>query len=312
MSNKNRWSYDRYALVLQGHEDIPSLRRTVSGFEPSDGYDLRKFHDWSKSRKARVRDYYARVTDLLAQPRELIRIRNKVLKRRAQEAYHGEHASKSFKVIFLPYDPPIGSDGEILKPKIRAKGDGIVVERGDGGHVEYLFDQYALATEPEAEIERGTDFITANGGTLFYVQCGQFQTLNGSDAGIIQDKVLKWISKYDGVSSITTGRHKGDAAADHYYGDWLKAIKGIRIGEESAIDAQRKIRAGMDEAKKRKSESKRSSEAMVEVMRAMRKIEDRHTRFDFETMLKNSPHDRETLNIFKREIAKVTRRQNKK
>jgi hypothetical protein len=312
MSNKNIWSYERYALALQGHEDIPSLRRAVSGFEPSDGYDLRKFHGWTPARKARVRDYYERIVHMLAQPRTIIRPRNKEIKDALQKAYHGEYASKSFKQVFIPYVPPIGHDGEIIKERITYSRHGIEIHQGEGSRITYLFDQYALAADSDNEVQRAVDYLEKKGASLFYIQCGMFQTLNGSDGVIIKEKVLKWVSQYDGVKSLPKGRHRGDAPQAHFYGDWLRGISGFKIGTDSMLEMQKKIREGMAQAKERNNESKRSIIAMVEVMRAMRKIKDKHTRFDFEIMLKNSPHDRETLNIFKREIAKVTRRQNKK
>jgi len=313
MSNKsNRWSYERYALALQGHEDIPSLRKAVSGFEPGDGYDLRKFGEWSPARKARVRDYYDRIVHMLAQPRTIIRPRSTKTKDALQTAYHGEYASKSFKQVFIPYVPPIGHDGEILKERITYSQHGIEIHQGEGSRITYLFDQYALAADTDAEVRRAVEYLEKKGASLFYVQCGMFQTLNGATGGIIKEKVLKWVSQYDGVKPLVKGRHRGDSPQAHYYGDWLRGISGFKIGTDSMQEMQKKIREGMSAAKERNNESKRSSVIMAEVMRSIRKIEDRAVRFDFEVMLKHSPHDRETLNIFKREIAKVLRRQNKK
>lgn len=306
--NKNPvWSYERYALALQGHAGIPALRKTVEGFTPADGYDLRQFHNWTSSQKRRVRKYYDDVHLLLSQERRVVFPRNKAAKKKLQHAFHGDVASSKFKAVFVPYTTPILSTGEHLEGRITYTQAGIKIHNGEAVRHFEPFDQYALASDPETEVKRVTNLL--KGASLYYIQVNEFQTLNGGDAKIISNKVLKWIAQYDGVKALPKGRHYGERPEAHFYGDWLKGMVGYQIGEADIMSMNKKIIDGIKGAKERRHDQDMSVRAMSEVMKMIGKVKEKWVQEEFKIMLRHAPHDLETLNIFKREIAKVLRRQ---
>lgn len=248
--SSEKWSYGRYALALRGHDDMPALRRAVKGFTPDDGYDLRKFNEWTSARKKRVRKYYEDIHFLMAQERRIVYPRKKEVRDKLQHAFHGDVASKMFKAVFIPYVTPILSSGETHAGKITYTDAGIKIH--NGGNVRHFepFDQLALAKNPKKEIKRVTTLM--KGASLFYVQVNEFQTLNGAEVGAITDQVLKYVARYDGVKALPRGRHYGDRPKDHYYGDWLKGLVGYELGIVDIEEMNRKIVKGILDAKTRR------------------------------------------------------------
>ena len=253
MAKRKPWSNERYALAVKGYADIPGLRKLVKGFEASDRYDLRNIDEWTRAMKRRVRDYDERVHHLLAQERRIVYPRSNEKVKKLQEAFHGEVASKSFKAVFVPYVAPILASGETAEGRIKYSEHGITIENGHNTRHTYLFDHYALATEPDAELRRAFDWM--RNASLFYVQVNQFQTLNGKDEPNVTRQVKKWMSKYDGTTALTSGRHKGDNPAMHHYNQWMTGLVGYEFpADMDMIDVARTIAEGMTSAKKRRHE----------------------------------------------------------
>jgi hypothetical protein len=254
MAKRRPWSNERYALAVKGYADIPGLRKLVKGFESSDRYDLRKIDEWTRAMKRRVRDYDERVHLLLAQERRIVFPRDPEKIKKLQGAFHGDVASRSFKAVFVPYVAPLSATKERTEGKISYTTTGITIDHGFNRRHLVLFDQYALAVDPEAEVMRCLAVIP--NAELFYIQVNEFQTLNAGDAPNLARQVLKWVAKYDGRTELTSGRHKGDNPAQHHYSKWMKGVVGYEFPEGiDPMEIARKIYLGMKDAKKTRHEN---------------------------------------------------------
>lgn len=255
------WTAEKYRIALVGDE-LPGLRSTVKGFQAADGYDLRHIDSWSSAKKRRVRDYYERVHHLFAQERRVVRPRNKSNLRVLQDSFHGDIPSKQFTVAFVPYTDPkqLERKGKGLKPghtRIRYTKRGVVFDTGVYARHFEAFDKRALAKSPDNEIRRA---IKAMPGTrLYFVQAGQFQTLNGMSAGILTQKVKMLMMQYDGKKALpNSSGNRGDAPQHHKWQLWLEGIVGYSFPKSTDTNAMMwAIATGMKKAKERRAKQDR-------------------------------------------------------
>ena len=251
------WSAEKYRIAIQGDE-LPGLRSTVEGFNAKDGYDLRHIDSWTPSKKRRVRDYYEKVHHLLAQEKRIVRPRNKRNLRTLQDSFHGDIASKQFKVAFVPYTDPkqlhAKRSGLKSRPaRIRYTKRGIVFDTGAYARHFESFDKKRLAKNSDDEVKRA---IAAMPGTkLFFVQVGQFQTLNGMGPNIIRELIKKWMMQYDGRKQLpNSSGNRGDAPKHHRWQLWLEGIVGYSFPKSTDTNQmQRAITSGMKAAKARRA-----------------------------------------------------------
>lgn len=252
MSRKINWTKEKYKIALLG-DQLPGLRSTIKGFEASDGYDLRRIDDWSALQKRRVRDYYKRVHFLEAQERIIVRPRSGKNLKKLIEAFHGDIPSRNFKVAFVPYTQPKGLPGAKKRaPKIRYLKQGIAIDAGAYERLFVPFDKVALTEDAESEIQRVLSEMS--GAKLFFVQVGEFQTLNGKSAGLLTQQVLKFMHQYDGVKGLprSSGNY-GDAPMHHHWKYWLNGVVGYVFPKKMDINKiQKQISEGMAEAKRRR------------------------------------------------------------
>ncbi len=247
-----QWSDEKYRIALQGDE-LPGLRSTARGFGASDGYDLRKVDDWSPAKKRKVRDSYEKMYHLLAQSKRVVRPRSKQNLRTLQDSFHGDIPSREFKVAFVPYTDPTPLPGaKRSKPRIRYTQRGVVFDTGAYARHFEAFDKTALAKKPDAEIKRAIAQMPE--AKLFFIQSGQFQTLNGKSAGLIAQQVKQYMQQYDGKTPLPRGSgNRGDSPKSHHWKYWLEGIHGYSFGKRIDIGKmQRTIVDGMKEAKARR------------------------------------------------------------
>jgi hypothetical protein len=249
---KIKWDYAKYRAALKGDSEVPGLRSLIKGFEPEDRYNLSDFKSWTPGMRRRIRDYYDRVSALEAQERLIVRPRSPKNLDRLHGAFHGNIPSKKFKVAFVPYTTPTPlPGGKRTRPKIKYHKDGITLDVGPYSRNFAAFNKHALATDPRAEIQRVTGLMPD--AKLMFVQCGEYQTLNGRDEVTIQNQILKFMEKYDGVTQFKRGSGKyGDDPAAHAWYRWLNGVVGYSYTRKiSMMTMHRTILAGMAEAKKR-------------------------------------------------------------
>lgn len=254
MGKNVRWSRDKYRIAMQG-DTMPGLRSVVKGFEASDGYDLRRIDEWSPSQKRRVREYYKRMHGLLAQEKIVVRPRNKGNLDALQDAFHGDVPSKQFKVAFVPYTTPKGLPGAKKgAPKIRYLESGVSVDAGAYERLFVPFNKRALVKDTQKEIRRVIDSMP--GARLFFVQTGEFQTLNGESARSLTEKVIRYMSLYDGVKQLPrSSGNSGDDPRYHHWKQWLNGVVGFIFSKRLDVSRiQKQIIQGMQAAKERRKQ----------------------------------------------------------
>ncbi len=252
MARKIKWTKKHYAIALTG-DTLPGLRKVVKKFEASDGYDIRSFSSWTNAQKRRVRDYYARVHLLEAQERYIVRPRKKENLVALQDAFHGDVGSKIFKVAFVPYTAPKQMPGaKPIVPEIKYLKRGIVIKTPSYSRNFIPFDKRALVADPTKEIKRVIDEMPD--ARMFYIQTGEFQTLNDKDAPSLTKLVIRYMGQYDGKTPLPrSSGNVGDSPKHHHWKYWLNGIVGYEFPEDvSEMDLARRIVAGIADSKNRR------------------------------------------------------------
>lgn len=252
MARKIKWTKKHYAIALTG-DTLPGLRSVVKNFEASDGYDIRSFASWSDSKKRRVRDYYARVHLLEAQERYVVRPRNKDNLEALQDAFHGDVGSKMFKVAFVPYTAPKQMPGaKPIVPEIKYLKRGIVIKTPSYSRNFIPFDKKALVKDAPKEIARVMDEMPQ--AKLFYIQTGEFQTLNSRSPRSLTELVIRYMGQYDGKTQLPrTSGNVGDSPTHHHWKYWLNGIVGYEFPEDvSEMVLASRIVKGMQDSKDRR------------------------------------------------------------
>lgn len=258
MARKYNWNAEKYRAALVGNKSagVEGLRSLAKGFDSSDGYNLNRIDKWTPAQRRRVRDYFARVEQLEAQSKLIVRPQSTKALKKLQDAFHGDVPSKDFKVAFVPYHrPKVTLPGsKRAKVRIRVLTEGISIKNGRYERVFIPFNQKALARDPKREIKRAAEKIP--GASLFFVQVGDNQTLNGKSLGLITSEILKWMEQYDGVTPLPkSSGNRGDNPKDHHYKRWLNGLVGYVLPKSADVRTMgRIIREGreLNEDRKRK------------------------------------------------------------
>lgn len=271
MSKKQIWSKEKYAAWIKGDraDNIPSLRSIAAGFDAKPGgvqklsYALSEFDNWTPYQRRKVREYARAYRLINAQHKEIVRPRSDELLHRLQNSFHGEYSGKKFKVAFVPgvAQKPKAPGAKPRPPKIRYTRDAVRIDYGTYERITVPFNMTSLAANTAGELKRAAQAMP--GATLFVIQNGEYQTMNGKDLGVMIDQVRRWMAKYDGKTPLT-GARKHDRPEQHDYRRWLHGMVGyvsksrlsvkqqqqlIIKGREQAREASRNI----DNAMKRKN-----------------------------------------------------------
>lgn len=242
------WPIEKYVSVVKGDKEfnIPSLRSVVKGFDAKDGFDIRHADEWTSYEKRKIREAYDKVNFLQAQPKRIVRARGKNLEK-LKRAFHGNVPSDDFKVAFVPdLEPDITLPGAKKNiPKIRYLKGGVSIKRKGYERVVIYFDKNGLAVNAEKEIKRAAKEMP--GAKLYFIQAGQFETLNGRDITTLTNQVKKWMAQYDGVKPIPRGSGNfGNNPEKHHWSIWMNGLVGyVPLKKQNLIDIQRDISKGM-------------------------------------------------------------------
>lgn len=249
IQRKILWTRDKYAAVVKGGDEygIPGgLRSYFDGFERDNGFDLRNVKNWSPYQKKKVRERYHRYKLINGQPKRFVRIRNKRNLKKLQESFHDEIPSNDMRGAFVPDTEPMVSEGFKKSPmRVKVLKDGISIERPGLYERQFVpFDQKALVKNGREEVSRAASMM--KNVSLYFVQVGEFQSLNGMSLNIVTRQVLDWMSQYDGKKALPSGSGNiGDSPKHHHWKYWLKGLVGFTIPKRMSIhDLMKKITHG--------------------------------------------------------------------
>lgn len=258
MAKKYRWTPAKYKAALLGNREngVEGLRSLVKGFDAKDGYDVRNIDEWTPQQRRRVREYFGRVEQLEAQSKLVVRPKSEKNLRQLQKSFHGDVASKEFKVAYVPYhEPKVTLPGaKKRKPKIRISSQGVSIQTKQYERVFIPFNQKSLVKNARSEIQRAARAIP--GASLYFVQTGDNQTIHGQSLGIVTTQILKWMEQYDGVSPLpASSGNRGDSPKSHHWKYWLNGLVGYVLprGQDVRKMAQiiREGRAANEERKRK-------------------------------------------------------------
>jgi hypothetical protein len=243
MARKYQWNKDKYRAIVAGDKSlgIEGLRSIVKGFDAKDGYSVKDVDSWSAYQKRKVREVFHRIELLQAQPKRMVRARGDNL-RKLQDAFHGDIPSKDFKVAFIPDTEPALTMPGAKKhpPKIRMLKEGVSIQRNEYERVFVPFDQKSLAKNAMKEIQRVAAQVPD--ATLYYVQVGEYQTLNGKSINLVIKQVLNWMQQYDGKKALPqSSGNRGDDPRHHHWKKWLNGLVGYRLPRHVDIRKVAKI-----------------------------------------------------------------------
>lgn len=254
---KYLWTPEQYRTIVHGgsfingkgeKQKVIGLRDIANGFDKRDGFD-KPVKQWSKSQRARVRDYFHRVEILQAQEKRIIKPRSESNLRKLQDAFHGNVPSKDFKVAFIPDTEPVISRPGLkkIKAKVRMLKEGVSIERPGYERIFVPFNRKNLVRNARAEVERCAKLMPT--AQLYFVQVGEFQSLTGMTRKLIADQILEWMAKYDGKKPLpSTSGNKGDDPKHHHWRYWLNGLVGYVIpkGHRNMLKMARRIKEGRE------------------------------------------------------------------
>lgn len=251
MAKTKPWGYLQYRNALLGVEGLPGLRSVATGFASQDGFNLSDFASWSTSKKNSIKRMYDKLSRIYAQPREIVRTSRPDHLVALQKQFHNGDKDKRFKVGFIPADTvPQLPGAKKRKRRVTFTKRGVQIERGGIKRPYYEFDKPALAKNPDAEIKRALSFLPE--GAQFFIQTGEFHSLNAwGEQGLV--KTLKqWMHKYNGVDRIPPGsRNYGDNPDAHHWERWLNGVVAISApSREEVVQQVRAIQQGLREYKR--------------------------------------------------------------
>lgn len=277
--------------------DFKGLRSYAGGFEAKDGYSLDSFQTWTKAKKARVREYSNNIEHLLAQERRIIRPRNKKTLKLAQKHSHGEIPSGTLKVAFAPFTSVMRPPGaKPVKARYKVTEAGIDWKIGARQRFQVEFDKEALVVNPDKEIKRVMREMP--GATLFFIQASQFQTLRGENAKEVTSHLKQWMGKYDGVTPIKSGRHRGDAPSQHNWERWLDGLIGHSFDTDDYEFVDKDTgeiyygAAGMAAEIDRGMQLAKARQQIIKIMKGMTEAQKKAYRAEFERLVSEGvpPH----------------------
>lgn len=258
MSRKNVWNLEKYKSLIRGNEslNLPSLRTLVKGFDAKDGYALPNAENWTPKQKRRIRVWYKRIELLQAQPKRIIHAKGDNLNK-LHKAFHSGVPSKDLKVAFVPNTRPklTLESSKVKPPRIRYLKSGVSVKWHDYERILVPFDQKKLALDAQAEIKRVAAQMP--GAKLYFIQTGEYQSINGKSLNLVTEQVQKWMAQYDGKKPIprSSGNY-GDNPKSHHWKKWLVGLVGYVFSSNQNITAiARKIKEGRkknDELRKKR------------------------------------------------------------
>ena len=192
-----------------------STGRLATGFDARDGYDLRKFDDWTPAQKARVTRLYNLVDHLAARPFYIYRGRKPENIRLMQEVAQHEQFPKELKVAFIPSPARI-------KPKIRiTKRRQVVIKQGNITRRSVMFSELGitpedLALEPKRKTQEAVNQIL---GKTYQIMAGKYLIPTAFSKNALASKVAILVEKYG------SDNYDEDDPSSSHYSNWMLGIQ---------------------------------------------------------------------------------------
>ena len=123
MSNPKTKTFYKHAInvLRHGYVDTETNKRMgkfADGFDPSDGYDMRKINDWTPAQKAKITRMFKTVDKLTSRPFQVYKSKNKARLKKVQQAAQHDEFPKQLKVAFVP----TSGRAERVKVRVTKKG----------------------------------------------------------------------------------------------------------------------------------------------------------------------------------------------
>lgn len=203
--------------------------RLADGFDARDGYDIRKFHDWTPAQKARVTKLYNLVDQLSARPFYIYRARKPENLRLMQEVSQHEQFPKELKVAFLPSPARI-------KPKIRiTKKRQVVIKQGNITRRAVTFEELGITSEqvamdPKWATKKAIEEVT---GKHFQIKAGKYLIPQVYGRGYLPRKVAMLVERYGADT------YDPDDPSSSYFGNWLGGFESYDWERKTDYDVFR-------------------------------------------------------------------------
>ena len=270
MSRKHGRKY--YAVLLNGLSDratgeYAGLRSYATGFTAKDGYDLRRFSQWSPAQKAKITRYATAVMESRARPHVEVRARNvgndpKKL-RQAKREFNAPGNFPALKVAFVPFATP--RNEPMFRPKLHFTDSGIVIQ-GKGYYKQFIpFDAKSLVKDAGQEVRRVAGLLNNRHITL---QCGLHEQGSMDIADNLVKQVRNFMLKYDGKTHIRSKGRKWKAK-HHNWRDWLIGLNGYDFidkntdDDDQALDVLRDKGAARDVGRKKGAVERRKRRKVI-------------------------------------------------
>lgn len=236
LKTKNDIFYKHAINVLRhGYIDPQTKKRQgkfAEGFDPADGYDLRKIHQWTPAQKAKITRMFNIVDRLTNRPFQIYRARNKKnLKRVQQAAQHGTFP-KNLKVAFVP------TNSQKKKVKIRITKKAVKFKQGRVSRDVINFESFGytpddLALDPVGVVQ---DVVSRVPADTYKIQAGENVEVNrgksirrmGNNwpAGRIADAVSRMVNYY------SSDVYDPDDKNSSYFGNWLFGLVAYQFDKK--------------------------------------------------------------------------------
>ena len=272
---------------------VKRMRSHVSGFDPSDGFDIRKAHDWTPSQKRQITRYADMYAQATAESVHIYRPRNKknlkiALKSRGLEKF------KNLKVAFIPVPPKYNHETDALEPvtpKIKiSKGGKLSVKVKDHSSErtyllrenfgitrdDFINDPYSAAEK----ILKETDY------TYYNIIAGEHEYGRGLPKILSEENILKEVEKM--IERYGSDSFDPNDKSSKFYGNWFFGLIGYRFPTwQAARDYRQSERRFNDKKKVYKTKIKKANRQIKVIEKTISKI-NKHKRM--------TPHIRTIVN----------------
>lgn len=242
---------DAVKALRHGVEDPitgESTGKLADGFEARDGYDLRRFDEWTPAQKAKVTKLYNLVDHLTARPFYVYRGRKPENIRLMQEVAQHEEFPKELKVAFLPSPAKI-------KPKIRiTKKREVVIKQGRITRRAVVLENVGLtpedfALDPKGATKQALEELEP--GKAYQIKMGKYLSKNAYSKGYLPKKVAMLVEKYGADNYDPTD------PSSSYFGNWLMGFEVYQFDRREDFDNFRRAQTRSREALREERERAR-------------------------------------------------------
>lgn len=202
------------------------MRKNKNGIAAERLKDIRPFVDFNFNlnekltnyQKAKIRKYHKEITALKARPNQVYRPRRKDHLKAAQD--YAQHITPltGIKVAFIPTN---GRDR--VKVKFDSKNN--VTTKTEFITTTHIpLDKFELLRDPKGHVEQA---IKDSNAKQFSIAAGEYE--------ITQTHSKKLIG--EAVAEITSNKKYANPESNHYFGNWLFALKGYHFKRQRSLQS---------------------------------------------------------------------------